>query len=69
MGVTLEIEPERGRLIGSSKPARQMTSVATVALAVASSFANLKARGFGRRQRPSSRVAAPPKGKAGTRGG
>ena len=68
MGVTLEIEPERGKLIDSSETARQITSVATVALAVTSSFANLKARRFGRRQRPTSRVVAPPQGKADTRG-
>jgi hypothetical protein len=45
-----------------------MTSVATAALAVASSFANLKVCRFGRRQRPTSRVVAPPQGKADTRG-
>jgi hypothetical protein len=67
MGATLEIEPERGKLIDSSELASQITSVATVALAVASSPANLKARRFGRRQRPTSRVVAPLQGKADAR--
>ena len=68
MVATLEIEPERGKLIYSSELASQIASVAIVALAVASSPANPRARGFGGRERSTSRVAAVPKGIADARG-
>jgi hypothetical protein len=67
MVATLEIEPERGKLIYSSELASQITSVAIVALAVASSPVNLRTRGFGGRQRSTSRVAAATKAKADAR--
>jgi hypothetical protein len=68
MGATLEIEPERGKLIDSSELASQMTSGAIVALAGEEATTNLRARGFGGRRCSTSRVAAPPKGKADARG-
>jgi len=69
MVAALEIEPERGNLIYNSELANQISSVAIVALAVASSPANPRARrGFGGRQRSTSRVAAAPKAKADARG-
>ena len=71
MWATLEIEPGRGKLIDGSEPARAMKSVAA-ALAGEEATANLKARVFARRRRPSrplpARLVAPAKNAAAARG-